>query len=66
MSTTIAQNVPKLNYYLNASDVLRDVRDEKESRAFSLQRGLGFLTNEIQTLTAQINTLESVDFSEFE
>ena len=66
LSTTIAQNVPKLNYYLNASDVLRDVRDEKESRAFSLQRGLGFLTNEIQTLTTQISTLESVDFSEFE
>ena len=66
LSAIIAQNVPKLNYYINASDTLRDVRDEKESRAFSLQRGLGFLTNEIQTLTNQISILESVDFSEFE
>jgi hypothetical protein len=66
LSAIIAQNVPKLNYYINASDTLRDIRDEKESRAFSLQRGLGFLTNEIQTLTNQINILESVDFTEFE
>lgn len=66
LSSIIAENVPKLNYYINASDVLRDVRDEKESRAFALQRGLGFLTNEIQTLNTQISVLESVDFSEFE
>jgi hypothetical protein len=58
--------LPKLNYYVNSSDVLRDVRDEKETRAFSLQRGTGFLTQEIDTLKNQIQILESVDFTEFE
>jgi hypothetical protein len=66
LTAIITQNQPKLNYYANASDVLRDVRDEKEVRAFSLKRGLGFLTNEIETLTNQISILESVDFTEFE
>ena len=66
LAAIIAQNQPKLNYYANASDALRDVRDEKEIRAFSLKRGLGFLTNEIVTLTNQISILESVDFTEFE
>lgn len=61
-----ASVLPKLNYYANASDTLRDVRDEKESRAFSLQRGIGFLTQEINTLKTQIDILESVDFTEFE
>lgn len=66
LTAILSQNIPKLNYYTNASDTLRDVRDEKEVRAFSLKRGLGFLTNEIETLTNQISILESVDFSEFE
>jgi hypothetical protein len=66
MNDKIAENLPKINYYVNASDVLRDVRDEKESRAFSLQRGIGFLTNEINTLTNQVQILESTDFREFE
>jgi len=66
LTAIITQNQPKLNYYVNASDVLRDVRDEKEVRAFSIKRGLGFLTNEIETLTNQISILESVDFTEFE
>lgn len=66
LAATIAENLPKLNYYTNASDTLRDVRDEKETRAFSLKRGLGFLTNEIEKLTTQISVLESVDFTEFE
>jgi hypothetical protein len=66
LGITSASVLPKLNYYTNASDTLRDVRDEKESRAFSLQRGIGFLTQEINTLKTQIDILESVDFTEFE
>jgi hypothetical protein len=66
LGITSASVLPKLNYYVNASDTLRDVRDEKEGRAFSLQRGIGFLTQEINTLKTQIDVLESVDFTEFE
>jgi hypothetical protein len=66
LGITSASVLPRLNYYANASDTLRDVRDEKEGRAFSLQRGIGFLTQEINTLETQINILESVDFTEFE
>jgi hypothetical protein len=66
LGITSASVLPKLNYYANASDTLRDVRDEKESRAFSLQRGIGFLTQEINTLKTQIDILEAVDFTEFE
>lgn len=66
LGITSTEVLPKLSYYTNASDTLRDVRDDKESRAFSLQRGIGFLTQEINTLTNQISVLESVDFTEFE
>lgn len=66
LGITSSEVLPKLNYYAGASDILRDVRDEKESKAFSLQRGIGFLTQEINTMKTQIDTLESVDFSEFE
>jgi len=66
LGITSASVLPKLNYYANASDALRNIRDEKESRAFAFQTGMGFLTQEINTLKTQIETLESVDFSEFE
>lgn len=66
LGITSASVLPKLNYYSNASDALRDIRDEKESRAFAFQTGMGFLTQEINTLKTQIDTLESVDFTEFE
>jgi hypothetical protein len=66
LGITSSEVLPKLNYYSNASDALRDVRDEKENRAFSLQRGIGFLTQEINTMKNQIDVLESVDFTEFE
>jgi len=66
LGITSSSVLPKLNYYANASDVLRDVRDEKESRAFAFQTGMGFLTEEINTLKTQIDILESVDFTEFE
>jgi hypothetical protein len=66
LGITSTSVLPKLEYYTNASDTLRSVRDEKEGRAFSLQRGIGFLTQEINTLKTQIDVLESVDFTEFE
>lgn len=66
MNAKIAENVPKLNYYANASDVLRDIRDDKENLAWSMKRGNGFLTEEINKLTTQINVLELIDFREFE
>lgn len=66
MNSIISVNVPKLNYYANASGVLRIVRDDKENTAWSLRRGTGYLTEQINTLTQQIATLESTDFSEFE
>jgi hypothetical protein len=66
LSATISKNVPKLNYYANSSDVLRDVRDDKENLAWSMRRGTGFLTEEINKLTDQIAVLEDIDFREFE
>lgn len=66
MNAVIAERLPKINYYANASDVLRDIRDDKENTAWSLQRGMGFLTSEINKLTDQINILENTDFREFE
>jgi hypothetical protein len=66
MNSTISTNLPKINYYADASDILRDVRDEKESLAWSMKRGNGFLTEEINKLTQQIATLETIDFTEFE
>lgn len=66
MNAKIAENVPKLNYYANASDALRDIRDDKESLAWAMKRGNGFLTEEINKLTTQIAALEQVDFREFE
>jgi hypothetical protein len=66
MNATLATNVPKLNYYANASDALRDVRDTKENLAWSMKRGNGFLTEEINKLTTQIAALEAIDFREFE
>lgn len=66
LGITSTNVLPKLNYYTTASDTLRDVREDKETRAFSLQRGIGFLTQEINTLKTQIDVLESIDFTEFE
>jgi hypothetical protein len=66
MNAKIAENVPKLNYYANASDALRDIRDDKENLAWAMKRGNGFLTEEINKLTTQIAALEQVDFREFE
>ncbi len=66
MNAVIADKLPKINYYANASGVLRDVRDDKENTAWSLRRGMGFLTAEINKLTTQIATLENTDFTEFE
>lgn len=66
MNAVIADKLPKINYYANASGVLRDVRDDKENTAWSMRRGMGFLTAEINKLTTQIATLENTDFTEFE
>jgi hypothetical protein len=66
MNAVIAEKLPIINYYANASGVLRDVRDDKENTAWSLRRGMGFLTAEINKLTTQIATLENTDFTEFE
>jgi len=66
MNAVIADKLPKINYYANASGVLRDVRDDKENTAWSLRRGIGFLTADINKLTTQIATLENTDFTEFE
>ena len=66
MNAKINENLPRINYYANSSRVIREIRDDKETTAWSLQRGINYNTQEINQLTEQISILESTDFTEFE
>jgi hypothetical protein len=66
LSSLISTKIGICTYYANSSEVLRQIRDDKENFAWSLARGKYSLKEEIDKLTSQIATLENIDFREFE
>lgn len=59
-------NLPVINDYINKSSVLRSSRDTKQSTAWAFRRGRGSVSNDLNKLQNNLNSLESTDFDEFE
>jgi len=62
----IARNLPKIDFLLNASAPLRDMRDTMESRAFGLLQGRVHGDTEINKLKDNLVILHAADYAPFE
>jgi len=62
----ISANTPKINYYCGVTQSLRDLRDEKQTQAWSFLQGIGSLNAKKAEDTARAEQMENIDWSEFE
>jgi hypothetical protein len=62
----IARNQPIIDSTINASKVLRGLRDKMESQAFALLQGKAYCQAEVNRLKSELNILRNTDFRPYE
>ena len=64
--TIIANNLPKIDYLINASNPLREMRNTMETRAFAMLQGRVYANVEVNKLKQNLSILRSTDYTPFE
>ena len=64
--TIIANNLPKIDYLINASNPLREMRNTMETRAFAMLQGRVYANVEVNKLKQNLSILKSTDYTPFE
>jgi hypothetical protein len=64
--TIIARNLPKIDFLVNASNPLREMRNTMESRAFAMLQGRVYGDVEVNKLKQNLSILKSTDYTPFE
>lgn len=62
----ISKNQPIIDSTINASKVLRGLRDKMESQAFALLQGKAYCQAEVNRLRAELEILRNTDFRPYE
>lgn len=65
MNAKISANVPKINYYIDGAEGLRELRDEQETQAWSMLQGIAFLQEQQKKLNNNANSIEQYNWKEF-
>lgn len=66
LNNTISQYQSKIEPIINVTKALRGDRDRKELQAWSILQALGSITEDIQRLEIDIQSLSNADFSPYE
>jgi hypothetical protein len=64
--TIVANNLPKIDYLINASNPLREMRNTMETRAFAMLQGRVYADVEVNKLKQNLSILKSTDYTPFE
>ena len=64
--TIITNNLPKIDYLINASNPLREMRNTMETRAFAMLQGRVYANVEVNKLKQNLSILKSTDYTPFE
>ena len=62
----IAKNLSKIDYLINASNPLREMRNTMETRAFAMLQGRVYANVEVNKLKQNLSILRSTDYTPFE
>ena len=65
-NTIVANNLPKIDYLINASNPLREMRNTMETRAFAMLQGRVYANVEVNKLKQNLSILKSTDYTPFE
>lgn len=66
MNNVISSNSSKIEPLINATKSLRSNRDRKELQAWSILQAIGSITEDIQRLEQDVQSLRNLDFSPYE
>lgn len=66
MNSVISANSSNIEPLINATKSLRSNRDKKELQAWSILQAIGSITEDIQRIEQDIQSLRNLDFSPFE
>ena len=64
--TIVANNLPKIDYLINASNPLREMRNTMETRAFAMLQGRVYADVEVNKLKQNLSILKTTDYTPFE
>lgn len=65
LNQILSVNIPKIESFLEFSDLPRELRDSKESLAWGFETSVDGLRAELAKLNRQLKTLSETDYSEF-
>lgn len=64
--TILTRNLSKIDYLINASNPLREMRNTMETRAFAMLQGRVYADVEVNKLKQNLSILKSTDYTPFE
>ena len=64
--TILTRNLSKIDYLINASNPLREMRNTMETRAFAILQGRVYADVEVNKLKQNLSILKSTDYTPFE